>query len=128
MTEKNKKILLAEDEASIARLVEFKLSREGYDVFIAKNGQVAIEHLFSQPWSVLILDIMMPVLDGWEVLKKVRAIESLKSLPVLMLTAKGQQKDLASAIELGANEFLRKPFDPDELVEVVKKLLSRSST
>jgi DNA-binding response OmpR family regulator len=116
-------ILLAEDEEHIAKLVEFKLTREGYSVFVAKNGQEAIDQFAARPWSLLILDVMMPIRNGWEVLQSLRASPWL-SIPVLMLTAKGNQKDVAFAAELGATQLLRKPFDPDELAAVVKKILT----
>lgn len=117
------KILLAEDEEHIARLVQFKLSRDGFEVTIAPNGKAAIDQLEAQPWCMVILDVMMPLADGWEVLRAIRANEKLGSLPVLMLTAKGQQKDMASAAELGATHYLKKPFDPAELSETVKRMV-----
>ncbi|MCC7440074.1 MAG: response regulator transcription factor [Bdellovibrionales bacterium] len=120
-----KRILLAEDEAHIAKLVEFKLGKEGYAVELASNGGVAIEKLRTEPqgFALLILDVMMPVADGWEVLRFVRTESAVKGLPVLMLTAKGHQKDMANAAELGATQFLKKPFDPTELARLVRKLV-----
>lgn len=116
-------ILLAEDDRQIARLVEFKLSREGFNVVIAQNGKEAIDLLGVRLWSLIILDVMMPICDGWEVLRTLRA--SLQPhIPVLMLTAKSyQQKDISNAAELGATEFLRKPFDPNDLASHVKRLV-----
>lgn len=122
-TEK-KQILLAEDEEHIAKLVAFKLSREGYEVTIARNGKEAVDQLLSKPWSLLILDVMMPVTDGWQVLKQARATPSLASLPVLMLTAKSHQQDMANAADLGATQFLKKPFEPANLALIVRKLIS----
>jgi len=115
-------ILLAEDEEHIAKLVEFKLARDGYQIFLAKNGQEAIEQFGTHNWSLIILDIMMPVYDGWQVLQALR-LSQWASIPVLMLTAKGSQKDVSLAAELGATQFLRKPFDPNELSLTVKKIL-----
>ena len=124
MSEGGKKaILVAEDEPHIAKLVEFKLNKEGYEVHVAPNGGVAIERLKERPWSLLILDVMMPVKDGWEVLRFVRSQAEFRSLPILMLTAKGAQKDMASAAELGATQFLKKPFDPAELAAMVKRIV-----
>ena len=117
-----KKILLAEDEDHIARLIHFKLSKEGHDVTIARNGKEAIDSLKTKKWDLIILDVMMPIFDGWEVLKNVRSDSEIKNLPVLMLTAKGQQKDKVNAVQLGATDYLKKPFDPNELAQVVKKL------
>ena len=119
-------ILLAEDEEHIAKLVAFKLSREGFSVTIAKNGQEAIDQLRLKPWVLVILDVMMPVLDGWQVLRTLRSSEDLATLPVLMLTAKGEQKDMATAVDLGVQQYLKKPFDPNELANVVKRLTQKS--
>lgn len=122
MEPEKKNILIAEDEEHIAKLIEFKLNKEGYSVSIAKNGQEAIDLLPSKNWALLILDVMMPVKDGLAALKEVRSSKDFSALPVLMLTAKGQQKDMANAAELGATHYLKKPFDPAELAKVVKDL------
>jgi DNA-binding response OmpR family regulator len=115
-------ILLAEDEEHIAKLVEFKLSRDGFHVVIAKDGQEAIDQLGARKWKLIILDIMMPIHDGWKVLQVLRSTYG-EETPVIMLTAKGHQKDMSHAAELGATQFIRKPFDPAELSDQVKKLL-----
>jgi DNA-binding response OmpR family regulator len=114
---------MAEDEEHIAKLVAFKLTREGYEVTIAKNGKEAIDQLLTKPWSLLILDVMMPICDGWQVLKQVRATSALAHVPVLMLTAKSFQQDMANAADLGATQFLKKPFEPANLAAVVRKLI-----
>lgn len=118
-------ILLAEDEEHIARLISFKLGKVGFEVTTAKNGQEAIELLPAKPWVLVILDIMMPIYDGWEVLKALRSSNSplRPSTPVLMLTAKGHQRDMANAAELGAQEYLRKPFDPEQLANLVMRMV-----
>jgi DNA-binding response OmpR family regulator len=119
----NPKILLAEDEEHIAKLVSFKLTKEGCEVTIAKDGQEALDRLHEKPWDLLILDVMMPYHDGWSVLKKCRETPALKALPVLMLTAKNIQGQAAHVADLGANAYLRKPFDPAELARKVKELV-----
>jgi two-component system alkaline phosphatase synthesis response regulator PhoP len=118
-----KNILIAEDEEHIAKLVAFKLTKEGFAVTIAKNGKEAIDQLLTKSWSLLILDVMMPICDGWQVLKQVRATPELARVPVLMLTAKSFQQDMANAAELGATQFLKKPFEPTNLAAVVRKLI-----
>jgi DNA-binding response OmpR family regulator len=117
-------ILLAEDEEHIAKLIEFKLKKEGFSVTVAKNGQEAL-NLFNSTteWKLLILDVMMPLMDGWQVLKQVRH-SPFPNIPVLMLTAKSSETDIAKSAELGATRFLKKPFDPAELARVVKETLS----
>lgn len=117
-------ILLAEDEDHIARLVAFKLQREGYVITIARNGQEAIDQLQARPWCLLILDVMMPICDGWEVLRRARAEPRLDGVAVLMLTAKGYSQDVTNAAELGATEFIKKPFEPANLAAVVKRLIA----
>ncbi|MGZ3699148.1 MAG: response regulator transcription factor [Bdellovibrionota bacterium] len=118
-------ILIAEDEEHIAKLVAFKLSREGYAVTVACDGGEAVARLPERPWSLVILDVMMPVHDGWHVLKTLRA-SAQPDIPVLMLTAKSYQKDVANAAELGATHFLKKPFDPNELALMVRKIVGAS--
>jgi DNA-binding response OmpR family regulator len=120
--EKSFEILLAEDEEHIAKLVAFKLNRDGFQLTIAKNGQEAMDHLDSKKWSLIILDVMMPIYDGWQVLKTARSTLG-DEIPVLMLTAKSHQKDVANAAELGATQFMKKPFDPAELSTLVKKMV-----
>lgn len=118
-------ILVAEDEDHIGKLVAFKLSKEGYSVTVARNGKEAIDLLLKKPWSLMILDVMMPICDGWQVLKQVRSTPQIASVPVLMLTAKSYSQDITNAAELGATQFLKKPFDPVNLAQVVKILVSR---
>jgi DNA-binding response OmpR family regulator len=114
--------LLAEDDPDIARLVSFKLKREGFDVTIAEDGAQAIARLSEHDWSLVILDVMMPGHDGWQVLRELRSRTELARTPVLMLTAKGFDRDMGRAVELGAQEYLRKPFDPGELGRIARKL------
>lgn len=115
-------VLIAEDEAHIAKLIEFKLKIEGFSVTIAPNGKAAMDLLKTKPWKLIILDVMMPLADGWEVLRFIRAHSEFKGIPVLMLTAKGQTRDQVAAAQLGATRFLKKPFDPAELGRVAKEL------
>lgn len=119
------KILLAEDEVHIAKLIEFKLRKAGFEVIIAKDGQEALDLYAAGGWSLLMLDIMMPRFTGLEVLSRVRASGGAgAAIPVLMLTAKGRPVDAAHAADLGATRFLRKPFDPEELVKTVREMLA----
>ncbi len=117
-------ILLAEDEEHIAKLICFKLARDGFKVSVAKNGQDAVDQLGARPWSLVILDVMMPILNGWQVLESLKSSPA-SGTPVLMLTARQGQKDVARASELGATQFLSKPFDPAELSIRVKKLVQQ---
>lgn len=115
------RILLAEDEEHIARLIEFKLKKEGHQVRVARNGVEALEFFPEAEWSLIILDVMMPILDGWQVLKEVRTKNP--DVPILMLTAKSSETDINRSTELGATRFLKKPFDPAALARVVKECI-----
>ena len=122
MSEGAREILLAEDEEHIAKLICFKLTKEGWNVTLARNGQEALDRLADKPWRLLILDVMMPLKTGWEVLQALRADPRFAGLPVLVLTAKGFQKDLTDAAAFGATAYLKKPFDPNDLAATVKRL------
>lgn len=119
-----KSILVGEDDEPIARLVKFKLEKAGYRVEIRMDGEQVCEAVFGGEWDLVFLDVMMPKLTGWEVLKKIRgAPGAIARVPVVILTASGQQKHVETAQALGATEFLKKPFDPDQIVAAAKKLI-----
>ena len=117
-------ILLAEDEDHIAKLIEFKLAKEGFEITVARDGREAISLLTEKPWSLLILDVLLPVCDGWQVLQAVRALPELISLPVLIMSARNYPNmEVAGKGEMGAQQYLKKPFDPNDLVQVVKRMV-----
>lgn len=116
------KILVSEDEPHIAKLIQFKLEGAGFQVKLAENGQRALEALGLEKYDLLILDLMMPICDGWQVLETLRS-DSEAHPPVLLLTARSRQQDLSRAMELGVDQVLKKPFDPDELVLKVKEMV-----
>ncbi len=118
------RILIAEDEPEIAQMVKFKLEREGFDVIWECNGGLAFKAAQDDHPDLILLDIMMPVMDGFQVLKKLKSDEELKDIPVIMLTAKGQERDIVTGMEAGANDYVVKPFRPAELVARIKKILS----
>lgn len=120
------KVLVAEDERHISALIVFKLKKQGYDVEAVEAGDAAVSALMSRPeqWSALILDVMLPKLDGWAVLSQIRNEPKLQKLAVIVLTARGQAEDVERARELGAARLLRKPFDPAELVDVLKEVIA----
>jgi DNA-binding response OmpR family regulator len=116
------RILIAEDEPAIARLLEFKLSKEGFEISIARDGGEAIEKARTGKWDLAILDVMMPVKSGWEVLRELRKDPAHKNIPVLILS--GKAEDLSSAQTLIGNTYrMQKPFVPDELVETIRGML-----
>ena len=118
------RILVADDEPALLRLLEFVLGRRGYIIQGVTNGNAAIEVLKTESPDLVILDVMMPGLDGYEVLTFVRETPRLEGLPVVMLTARAQLDDIQRGLTLGADAYLAKPFDPEELLSVVESLVS----
>lgn len=120
------RVMIVEDEPHIVESLSFIFRREGWDVDSALDGTTAIERLLSKPPDVLLLDIMLPPLSGFEVLKQVRREPTLQFLPVIVLTAKGQEKDRHTALQLGADIFLTKPFANRDIVRQVRELAAGS--
>ncbi len=121
-----RKIVLAEDEPQIARLIEFKLKKEGYSVISKENGEEALKAIKMDKPDLILLDIMMPVMGGYEVLRRLKEDENLKSVPVIMLTARAQEKDVVKGIDMGAEDYITKPFHPAELLARVKRILGKA--
>lgn len=119
-------ILLAEDEPNIVESLRFLLERAGYDVSVENDGHKALSTALTVPPDLLILDVMLPGLDGYEILRQLRADQRTQTLPVLMLTAKGQREDREKAIEGGVDVFMTKPFSNAEIVQTVNDLAARS--
>lgn len=117
-----KRVLLAEDEPNIVESLTFLLDRAGFEVSVETDGQQALDAVLKDTPDLLILDVMLPKMSGYEVLRLLRADKRAEKLPVLMLTAKGQQADRETALESGADLFMTKPFANSEIVEAVKKL------
>ncbi|MEO3430949.1 response regulator [Pelagibius sp. CAU 1746] len=116
------RVMIVEDEPNIVESLSFVFSREGWQVAAALDGDTAIERLLSEPPDVLVLDVMIPPHSGFEVLKRVRSEASLQDLPVLVLTAKGQEQDRHTALRLGADAFVTKPFSNRDIVQQVRDL------
>ena len=108
-------VLVAEDDEDILALVVFDLEDEGYEVLTARNGKEAISLAFDRLPDLILLDVAMPGLDGYEVTRRLRAEESTRGTPVVLLTARAQVKDVILGFEAGANDYVTKPFRPDEL-------------
>ena len=123
----SKRVLLAEDEPNIVESLTFLLERAGYNVSVEMDGQGALNTALQNTPDVMILDVMLPEMDGYEVLRKMRSDDRAKSVPVLMLTAKGQREDRKVALECGADLFITKPFANAELIEAVEQLASRTN-
>ncbi|WP_366554868.1 response regulator transcription factor [Aquibaculum sediminis] len=110
-------ILVVEDEANIVEALSYILQRAGFAVEVATDGVVALERLRRERFGAVVLDLMIPRMNGFELLKAVREDQALADLPVLVLTAKGQAKDRQTAEEIGASAFITKPFSNAEVVE-----------
>ncbi len=119
------KILVVDDEPTIVRLMEFILARQGHQMIVAVNGEEALEKIKGEQPDLVLLDIMMPRIDGYEVAHRLRADPQTAALPIIMLSAKAQDEDVRKGVEVGVNEYITKPFAPDHLVQVVAKHLSR---
>jgi DNA-binding response OmpR family regulator len=120
---RNRKILVADDEERMVRFIRLNLEHDGFQVVEAFRGTTAIQRLRDNLPDLILLDVMMPDLDGFEVLKIIREVSSV---PVIMLTAKGEEDDRVRGLELGADDYITKPFSPRELVSRVKAVLRRS--
>jgi DNA-binding response OmpR family regulator len=117
------KILVVDDEPDLVRLVEFRLEREGWDVVTASDGPTALALASEEHPDLIFLDVMMPGMDGFEVLSQIRTRRGLHKTPIVMLTARGTTGDLEKATGLYVQHYIIKPFDPEKLVSTVKKIL-----
>lgn len=117
-----KRVLLAEDEPNIAELLRFLLGRAGFDVETRVDGETALAAALADPPAVAILDVMLPGIDGLEVLRRIRADPRGQALRTIVLTAKGQRADRRAAIDAGADLFITKPFSNAELIAAVRRL------
>jgi len=118
----NKKILVVDDEERMLRFIRLNLEHDGFQVIEAVKGHEALEKMRTGMPDLILLDVMLPDLDGFEVLKMVREISNI---PIIMLTAKGEEDDRVKGLELGADDYVTKPFSPRELVSRVKAVLRR---
>ncbi len=118
----NTRVLIAEDEPHIVESLSFILSRSGYEVSSVLDGEAAMQRLRTDPPDLMILDVMLPRLNGFEVLKRVKSDPSLHSMRVIVLTAKGQAHDRRMAEEIGVDGFMTKPFSNREIIDEVRRL------
>jgi DNA-binding response OmpR family regulator len=122
------RVLIVDDDPDIVRLVRYNLTHSGYDVQSAGSGREALELVQKQPPDLVVLDVMLPDVDGLEVCRTLRQQSSSRRIPILMLTARGEEIDRVVGFELGADDYVSKPFSPRELVLRVKSILRRSGT
>jgi len=119
------RILIVEDDKHISKLVKFNLEKANYECTVATTGEKALEVLNEQPVDLIILDIMLPGMDGFSACRAIKEKEKLKNIPIMMLTAKGEEVDRIVGLELGAEDYIVKPFSPRELELRVKAILKR---
>jgi two-component system, OmpR family, phosphate regulon response regulator PhoB len=121
-----KRVLLIEDDRDIVELVRYNLEREGFQVAAATDGASGLAQVRKTPPDILLLDLMLPKLSGLDICKEIRRDTSLNRLPILMLTARGEEADRVVGLEMGADDYVTKPFSPRELGARVKALLRRT--
>ena len=122
-----KKILVVDDEKDVLDLVRRILTRGGFKVITASDGKEGLAKVYSEAPDLMILDINMPMMDGWEVCRKIRGDPLYKHLPIIMLTVRRTKKDQLKGLDIGGDEYITKPFYPTELIARVKTVLQRSS-
>ncbi|OCL27297.1 DNA-binding response regulator [Orenia metallireducens] len=120
------KILVVDDEENIVELVKFNLENEGYQVITAYDGEEALKKVEEGHPNLIVLDLMLPKLDGFDVCRQIRKDSKLSKIPIIMLSAKGEEIDKILGLELGADDYVTKPFSPRELLARVKAILRRA--
>jgi DNA-binding response OmpR family regulator len=118
-------VLVADDDEDIRELVAFRLERSGYEVLSACDGEEALELAIRHRPKLAVLDLMMPKLDGYQLTRRLRELEETRRIPVILLTARAQDDDVARGFEAGADDYIRKPFSPQELRARVQAILGR---
>jgi DNA-binding response OmpR family regulator len=122
------KVLVVEDDASARRLVEFTLQQEGFEVVTANNGLEGLDKAQSMQPDVIVMDIMMPVMAGFEACLRLKEIPTTAHIPILVLTAKGHEADRTYSLMAGADDYLAKPADPDVIAGRVRALADKAAT
>ncbi len=120
------KILVVDDEIYIVHILDFSLGMEGYEVITALDGEQALEKVKAEKPDLIVLDIMMPKLDGYEVCKNIKSSAETQHIPVILLSAKGRNVDQKLGFDVGADDYITKPFSPRKLVERINQLLGQT--
>ncbi len=122
--QKQKIVIVAEDDKTIARLIIFKLEKEGFKVIHFSDGEGVVEKVVDVLPDVVILDVMMPIKDGITILKEIKGNPKTASVPVIILSARGQEDDVVKAMEIGASDYISKPFSPSEVIARIRRVTS----
>jgi two-component system response regulator RpaA len=121
------RVLVVDDDPQVLRLLRVNLELEGYDVASATNGEAALAECADQVPDLVVCDVMMPGMDGYEVVRRLRKDRATSKLPIVMLSAKAMRSEMRQGFDAGADEYVTKPFDPTELIDVVARLLRNPS-
>lgn len=116
-------VMIVEDDRVIVALLRHMLQRRGYEVEVAEDGRAALSRIGGKPPGLVLLDVMLPFVDGFEVIQRMREEPAWERVPVIMLTAKAQERNVVRALDAGANDYVVKPFKPEELAARVRRLL-----
>ena len=119
------KLLIAEDERDIRDLILFTLQFAGYEVEAARDGNEAVEKAQKEAFDLILMDVRMPRMTGYQACNKLKEIESTKNIPVIFLSAKGQEAEVKQGLEVGAEDYILKPFAPDHLTRKIKEVLAK---
>ena len=122
-----KEILIVDDEPSIVVPIQFLMEQQGYSVLVAENGEDALDVIYKYKPDLILLDIMLPRIDGYEVCEIVRLNPEYRNIKIIFLTAKGREVEIAKGLALGANAYVTKPFSNTELIAKVKELLENTN-
>jgi DNA-binding response OmpR family regulator len=126
--EPKRRVLIVDDEPNIVLSLEFLLRQQGYEVSVARDGEAALAAAATQPLDLVVLDVMLPGLDGFEVCRRLRERPELAGLKILLLTARGREVERVRGLEEGADAYVRKPFSTRQLMKTVAELLGRPET
>ena len=121
----NLRVLIVEDEKALAEILEYNFKKEGYEVDTASDGEIALDKIIFKAPDLIILDWMLPKLSGIELCRKVRSTKKVKNIPIIMLTARGEEEDRLKGLEMGADDYVTKPFSINELLARAKAVLKR---
>jgi two-component system alkaline phosphatase synthesis response regulator PhoP len=122
------RILVVDDEIYIVHILDFSLGMEGYEVITALDGEEALEKAFESGPDLIVLDIMMPKMDGYETCKVLKADNRTKDIPIILLSAKGRNVDMQTGYDVGADEYITKPFSPRKLVDRINAMLHQEDS
>lgn len=119
------RILIAEDDQDIRELVVLTLQFNGFDVTSVENGALAVEAAQSKQFDLILMDVRMPRMTGYEACRRLKEIDSTKDVPVIFLSAKGQESEIQTGLSVGASQYILKPFAPDELIGTINRVLKK---